>query len=469
MVARASCLCKAGRCDGCNAVCKRCACRCGGRDPALRRHGGVRRGAAYLSRVAATSRRFSTRSSAREAQRRLVEAAERSSAIRDSSRAASRTTEDNEIIYYESELPTSAVTDLSQLAAAVGLQPRALTKNIPSREKRTSCNIARVEKRESQRTLASCKHILKKVTELFWPGDPEGFFEAFLQYLIGKRDPTKEKRFVDEAFRIAWRCKRGTIERRTISALLCHVYSRREIEKGLERRIDVHCQDGSSSEEENEGRAMEDENISSGMVFLEGASGGTGKQESGRNSMNRKAYTNARKDFHCLEFNGRLERTVHSRKIMIDSTIEHALKFILHQDNAQQISWGSKKVMVDGAIRQLPAITRKRKRINIWRAYSKICERDESASMGRSTFFKVINRVTQRDQKSKTAVDYVKGALIHDNFEVIRRVLNSVMLSIDIRRCLLSRMDAVCNFIKVIYSPSTSTKIKMACIIVYAL
>jgi hypothetical protein len=102
-------------------------------------------------------------------------------------------------------------------------------------------------------------------------------------------------------------------------------------------------------------------------------------------------------------------------------SVLQAVNFILDDSNAQLVSWGTKKIILDGHEIDFPRLVRREvvERLSIMHAeyYP-----DKHDRIGRTSFKKIAKAIMHTDQKAKTAVDYVSGILLYDNFDMLKKI-----------------------------------------------
>lgn len=56
--------------------------------------------------------------------------------------------------------------------------------------------------------------------------------------------------------------------------------------------------------------------------------------------------------------------------------------------------------------------------------------------------------VTRGEQKRRSLVDYIVGALVYDNLDCVRRMVDQEIADGDMQRVLRKRIDAVIEYVK---------------------
>ena len=99
----------------------------------------------------------------------------------------------------------------------------------------------------------------------------------------------------------------------------------------------------------------------------------------------------------------------YSRKKVCDSTIEHAVKFILSKDNVKTISWGStdKHISPNETI-VLPKLQRIKTRKFLWESYLDYFQKEDNRlkpRLGRTSFYSMCKELTSCDELVLSSVD----------------------------------------------------------------
>ena len=170
------------------------------------------------------------------------------------------------------------------------------------------------------------------------------------------------------------------------------------------------------------------------------------------------AYQRARKDWDFLLSDGRVPQVIHTRKRCSDESIRKAVQYLFRPENVQLLSWGTKRIRLDGKWVDFPAIMRKATCAKIFRLYEEKLStmrndvtQEAGKILGRSSFLLVAATLTRGQQKRKTAVDYVLGTLVYDNIRCARDLVTGEVDGPDKRAQLLCQLDAVEEFLKFTY------------------
>ena len=60
----------------------------------------------------------------------------------------------------------------------------------------------------------------------------------------------------------------------------------------------------------------------------------------------------------------------------------------------------------------------------LWNDYRTTCIDDKTKNVSRSTFLKIVNAITQQDEVTLCAIDYVSVLLINEPIEVLQEIIN---------------------------------------------
>jgi hypothetical protein len=128
---------------------------------------------------------------------------------------------------------------------------------------------------------------------------------------------------------------------------------------------------------------------------------------------------------------------------------DRAIMFILSPDNVVPLSWGNKEVKLkDGTSVTIPSITRKKIPEYFYNAYVENMSQDPFGLLSKSSFLRILKTITKGNDKILSAVDYVTGFLINDNFRLIERIIKSFCITTESRKKFLNLMNLSKNFLK---------------------
>lgn len=102
-----------------------------------------------------------------------------------------------------------------------------------------------------------------------------------------------------------------------------------------------------------------------------------------------------------------------------EMTVKKSVDFILSDRNIQRVSWGTKRVEIDGEEVDFPNLVRKKLIGYMMRDYHEVYFNKQDR-VGNESFQKVAKEITKMDMKAKLAVDYVSGILLYDNFNMLK-------------------------------------------------
>jgi hypothetical protein len=156
------------------------------------------------------------------------------------------------------------------------------------------------------------------------------------------------------------------------------------------------------------------------------------------------AYYQGREDFCTLTESGCLPKYLIPKQSFKEEVVSGAIKWILSFDNVAYLSWGTKRIILDGKVHDVPSILRRRTVQLIYDSY--LASRDGTPPLPKSTFYRVCTILTHGEVRTRQAVDYVTGSLINDNFNVLERIINEVLPHN--RILLLEQFDSLKSWLK---------------------
>jgi hypothetical protein len=104
-----------------------------------------------------------------------------------------------------------------------------------------------------------------------------------------------------------------------------------------------------------------------------------------------------------------------------NKSILHAVNFILDDSNVQLVSWGTNKIISDGHDMDFRRLVVKEVVERLSMMYAEYYP-DKHDWIGSTSFKKIAKATTCTDQKAKTAVDYVSGMFLYNNFDMLRKI-----------------------------------------------
>lgn len=142
-----------------------------------------------------------------------------------------------------------------------------------------------------------------------------------------------------------------------------------------------------------------------------------------------KARVSACRDFATLQQGEGLMKPKKSFSNINEDTLEKAVKFILSESNVVAILYGTRLMKLSkNEIVQLPGLTRKKSRLEIYNDYTKYVNNDEKM-MPRATMFKLMNHLTNSDEGILTAINYVTAMLVNKPREMLQEVIDHSICS----------------------------------------
>jgi hypothetical protein len=157
-------------------------------------------------------------------------------------------------------------------------------------------------------------------------------------------------------------------------------------------------------------------------------------------SLSKKRFVEARKKKKSLIVGVELVKQSRSVEQYKPNSVKKAVDYILSEDNIQILSWGTKKLMIGQQEYTIPKLCRKKIPTNILRGYrekypdedgidedGKIITGLHEDSIGDISFLKIVSTLTFNDTRSATAVDYATGILLYDNFDMVKRVIKTLV------------------------------------------
>ena len=223
-----------------------------------------------------------------------------------------------------------------------------------------------------------------------------------------------------------------SLQRRVLFAVLAGNMSRKQILKLM--------QDADSSH-----RARED--------YGSNSDNGDGEEEGSESiRLGKDRFTRGRRDFGRLYSGHEILTPVRTRLRFPVEVLDSAIKFILSQNNVITLSWGTKKFRVGGKSVEFPVVMRRKRKSHIVDEYVKAMSHLAQADrLGSTSMFELVGLLTNKELKSKSAVDFVYGTLVLDQLALIRRMIR---MEIDVdqvqkRKELFKLSKSIETFLKV--------------------
>ena len=131
-----------------------------------------------------------------------------------------------------------------------------------------------------------------------------------------------------------------------------------------------------------------------------------------------------------------------------DETIRLLVEFLISSENAQFLSWATKRVWCDDEFTEIPAVSRLKTIRSMFFDYERTFPEEKRVSW--QPFHKIARAITGKQIKSSVAVDYHKVELINENKARQERLIKDVehsQLTADVRKTLITEMAEVFMFI----------------------
>jgi hypothetical protein len=180
--------------------------------------------------------------------------------------------------------------------------------------------------------------------------------------------------------------------------------------------------------------------------------------------MSRDTYTNARKDYELLRRDGKIPTVVRSRARFNASAVDSCISHILSFANVSYLSWGTKKIRLNGVRHDAPSLLRKKPISVIYRDYllENGVHEDEvtrdhvgqrAGCVSRASFYRIIKMLTNGELQVRSCVDYVAGFLVYDAFDQLREIIQKLLPEIcDVYE---SKLEAVMAWLKYAHAGSS--------------
>ena len=311
----------------------------------------------------------------------------------------------------EDALPNATTRETqSHVLALLGITSARL-KNLPSLKLRESSNVRHGLCDEKWVTFVKlAKDACDGVFKLLCPNDTTALAEAVWKQMAANPAHDDAVDDVLPGMKLAAEIRRATTngcaENRVVTALLAGTYSRKQ----LGRRFGI--------------------------------------------SMNTTSHKQAIDDLKALSRKGgslpvrQERRRKYEEHVVVDS-----LRWFLQEENICVLSWGTKMVKLSATESiVLPSLTRKKPLEMMIDDYQDVFKREDNKelSISRSSAHKILSHITNGQTRSLTAVNYMLGELIYDNFVLVDRIVSEYTAKEDHKRLKLHSLIAS-NFLKVQY------------------
>lgn len=118
-------------------------------------------------------------------------------------------------------------------------------------------------------------------------------------------------------------------------------------------------------------------------------------------------HWNARKDLQVIIHTGNIRSGKWSPRHFENETLRETVRYILQSNNIQLLSWGTRRLFVEGEQSQFPFLVRKASVDVMWRIYAKDrCSYPTGIKKVRRTLFcDIVSKITHGDTKQRACID----------------------------------------------------------------
>lgn len=164
-------------------------------------------------------------------------------------------------------------------------------------------------------------------------------------------------------------------------------------------------------------------------------------------------HWHSRKDMAVMMQCGKVGQERKNRKCFEDQTLRETVRYILQGNNVQLLSWGTRKMFVNGQRRQFPVLVRRSSVDVMWRNYARERSRFPSGvkKVRRTVFCDIASKLTRGDTKQRACIDYKLHALVYQNINTLGRIIENHVRECDKRKELKTKMKGVSEFLKYSY------------------
>lgn len=165
------------------------------------------------------------------------------------------------------------------------------------------------------------------------------------------------------------------------------------------------------------------------------------------------SHWNSRKMMKCVLADGGPRPLKESRKYFGQDTLRETVRYVLQSTNVHLLSWGTRRLLVNGVPTRFPVLVRKVSVNVMWRNYSSSeCAYPSDVKKVRRTFFcLIVKKLTRGDVKQRASIDYKLHGLVYENAATLRRLIDDHARQKEERRELKKKLRAVCEFLKYSY------------------
>ena len=304
---------------------------------------------------------------------------------------------------------TPPLLQLRQLCFQLGIG-ESFVHNAPSFSLRSATDVQSAlttDKPEAvwPRFLATSTRLVKSVLKILAPNDPN-IFKHVVQRAVNRGSCTSDEatRVVADVLTMANAATSRSVERRVLLGAVSKRLTRRRIES------------------------------------LQGR------------SLYNSTFELAQTDAETLLAGGKIVVHKKTRLRFDESVVIHFLQFLLRDSNICVLSWGTKKIKLsanEAVI--LASLARKKLVTALLEEYFALCEREGRSKenrLGETSARKVISLVTNGQKRALSAVNYLLGELIYDNFVLVERIIELYSPVGDGRKKLLLHSRLAANFLK---------------------
>lgn len=171
------------------------------------------------------------------------------------------------------------------------------------------------------------------------------------------------------------------------------------------------------------------------------------------NVISRLEHWRGRRDMRTILAEGALHEASKHRKRFDEDSLTETVRFILSSNNIHMLSWGVRRVLIGGERIQFPTLVRKTAMETLWRIYARKSMKlpRNVRKVGRTVFCGIVSKLTRGDVKQRACVDYKLHALVYENTERLKRIIDDNVREYDERKKLKRQMKGVCEYLKYSY------------------
>ena len=144
------------------------------------------------------------------------------------------------------------------------------------------------------------------------------------------------------------------------------------------------------------------------------------------NIVGKRGFISAKKNAVILRSGKNILPVKRHVKRYFPEKVQKTMRFILSDRNIQILSWGVKKVYIDGKAINIPKLARKKCISNMVKEYH-IEYSHQNERVGDTSFRSIAKAITSHDTKARTSVDYVSGVLMYDNLSYMKQIVCTII------------------------------------------